>query len=150
MIMALGYCAFRPALPYLWELARQPFEATMAYVALGDAVVRLERESPEDPQPVLRVLDIANPMLVAGAVQAVAVLHLVLPSAVIERLIALATQQPAWHPLRGEIVRAAPGWSGPQVEAYLAEILTSEPAQSWLHQAARAAQQKKYTTYEPW
>src|SRR5262245_42924676 len=45
MIMALAEAGYAPALPYVEELSRQPFEATMVYTALGDALVRLGRSS---------------------------------------------------------------------------------------------------------
>ena len=50
MIMALGECGHREALPYLYELAPREFEATMIYTGLGDAIVRLGREYEKDPR----------------------------------------------------------------------------------------------------
>src|SRR5689334_9509712 len=41
MVMALGECGYREALPFLRELASQQLWATMVYVGVGDAIVRL-------------------------------------------------------------------------------------------------------------
>ena len=47
MILALGFCEYRPALSFLWELARRETEHTILYGDLGDAIVRIGRESEE-------------------------------------------------------------------------------------------------------
>lgn len=54
MVMALGECGYREALPLLEAFAQRPFEATMVYVAPGDAIVRLSYAGPSDVAPVLR------------------------------------------------------------------------------------------------
>src|SRR3954463_14583297 len=64
MIMALAESGYGPALPYLEELSGQPFEATMVYPALGDALVRLGSASAGDAEPVLRVMAGGNERLI--------------------------------------------------------------------------------------
>ena len=43
LVMALAECATEEALPFVQDLALRAFEATMVYVALGDAVVEADR-----------------------------------------------------------------------------------------------------------
>jgi hypothetical protein len=78
MIMALGESGYREALPFLGRLAQRPLDATMVYVALGEAIVRLSQSGPSDMEPVLRMLrDRRHPMPVDGAFRAMAMLRVV-------------------------------------------------------------------------
>ncbi len=67
MIMAIGECGYKPALPFLNELAKQDFEATMVYIAIGDAIVRLSTENKRDTTTILKLIDTSNEMLIDGA-----------------------------------------------------------------------------------
>lgn len=119
LIMALGECGYREALPYLRELTTAHFEATMVYVALGDAIVRLAREHENDPAPVLALLGSGNDMLVEGAFRAVALLRLTLTEQAVRDIIAFASARGPDHHLRFWVIAAAAGWRGPHVEAFL-------------------------------
>jgi hypothetical protein len=149
MIMALGLCSWTPALSYLWELTQEHFDATMVYLGLGDAIVRLGRVSSDDSTPVLRLLATGNDMLIAGAAQAAAMLRLKLTPRAVEQFIAQALRVPTWHPLRGMVALAAAGWSGPHIEAFLADCADDSRTESWVQRIARAAQQKRYAEYDP-
>lgn len=147
MIMALAECDYVPALPYLQSLAQQPFEATMVYVAIGDALVRLGRAYENDARPVLTVLQSGNDMLIDGGFRAVAMLRLTLDQPSVDQIVAYVSQRSLVDGLRFWVAAAAPGWGGLLVEQFLAACVAS-PRES-LQQAARAAQQKKYLKWNP-
>lgn len=147
MVMALAEAGYTPALPYLEELSRHPFEATMVYTALGDAIVRLGRSSAGDAGPVLRLLDGGNERLVDGALRAVAMLRLGLDRPAVERIVAFASARPPADGLRFWVAAAAPGWRGPAVEAFLRECARG-PRED-VREAAAAALQGKYRRWSP-
>jgi HEAT repeat protein len=147
MIMALGVCEYKPALPFLKELAGRAFEATMIYLALGDAIVRLAREQPDDPAPVLWALGTHNDMVIDGAFRAVAMLRLRLNPTAIAAIIGYVRNRSLPDPLRFWVAAACAGWSGPEVEQFL-EACTRSPRQD-IKQAALAAQQRKYLRWNP-
>jgi HEAT repeat protein len=147
MIMALGECNSIPALPYLKTLAAQPFDATMVYVALGDAIIRLERTHDHDATPLVRLFPSNNDMLIEGAFRAVAMLHMIPSQQEIQQIMQYVSQQtPAWG-VEFWLAAAAPGWSGAEVDAFLVRAAKSHNQQ--LQQAAVAAQQKKYLKWSP-
>jgi HEAT repeat protein len=77
MIMALGHCGYREACPLLQMLAYEKFEATMVLVAVGDAFVRLRRNSDTDPTPLFEMFAVKNDeSLLDGALRAMAMLHM--------------------------------------------------------------------------
>jgi hypothetical protein len=147
MIMALAESAYTPALPYLEQLSQQPFEATMVYTALGDAIVRLGRSSAEDPEPVLRLMDSGNERLIDGAFRAVAMLRLRLDQAAVDRIVAFVSACPPADGLRFWVAAAAPGWRGPAVEAFL-NACAQGPRED-VREAALAALQGKYRKWSP-
>jgi hypothetical protein len=147
MVMALAECGHRPALPYLEELARQPFEATMVSTALGDAIVRLGRGYEDDPAPVLRLMRAGGEGLISGAFRAVAMLRLRLNPDAIEQILSWVSQRPPSDPLRFWVTAAAPGWRGASVEQFLEDCMQSP--RDDIRRAASAAQQHKYLKWNP-
>lgn len=75
--MALGECGYRRALPFLKDIAATKLEATMIYIGLGDAIVRLSRESETDMVPVLKCARSGNDILADGAFRAMAMMRMV-------------------------------------------------------------------------
>ncbi|HEX8227948.1 MAG TPA: HEAT repeat domain-containing protein [Chloroflexia bacterium] len=147
MIMALGECGCTDALSYLEQLARQSFEATMIYVALGDAIVRLGRAYKDDADPVLRLTATNNDMLVDGAFRAVAMLRLRLNEAAIYKIIKYVSQRSLNDPLRFWVAAAAAGWSGVEVAKFLDDC--SRSPRNDVREAAIASQQQKYLKWDP-
>lgn len=153
MIMALGECGCTPALPYLEELSTKTFEATMVYVALGDAIVRLGRSYPDDATPVLRLIGTGNLDLIVGALQAVAMLHLRLNEPAIAQIITFASAQPRptqrheAERIRQWTAAAAAGWQCPAVLAFLNECLPT--SDQGLQRAVTAALKGKYVKWSP-
>jgi len=147
MIMALAETDYRPVLPYLEALVHHQFEATMIYTALGDAIVRLGHSSTDDVAPALRLLTTDNQMLIAGALRAIAMLHLTPSQAEVEQLIDYVLNHSPHHGADFWIAAAAPGWSGKRVEQFLAQAALSQDDNT--RRAAIAAQQKHYLKWNP-
>ena len=87
MIMALGESGHTESLDFLTQLAKQEFEATMVYVAIGDAVTRLTRINNNNIQPILKMLVNSRPMFIDGALRAIAILKLQPKQSDIEKII---------------------------------------------------------------
>ena len=145
MIMALATCGHQPALPFLRELALKPLDATMIYVALGDAIVRLSRDHPNDPTPVDWCLTALNDMLADGALRAVAMLRLTLDDATVDRILDFLSGRNPHDGLRFWPAAAAAGWTGPRVKAFLTECVGS-PRED-ISEAALASLEGRYRTY---
>jgi HEAT repeat protein len=147
LIMAVGESGYRPAVPNLWALAGETFEATMVYVAIGDAIVRLGRETADDAAPVLAVMKTGNPMLIDGAFRAVAMMRLRLNPPALGGIIDYAASLAPDHYNRFWVAAAAPGWEHPKLAAFLAACAVG-PRED-VRKAARAAQEKRYLTWRP-
>jgi hypothetical protein len=147
MIMAIAENDYRPACPYLETLTHQHFEATMVYTALGDAIVRLGRSTPDDVSPALRLLATNNHMLITGALRAIAMLQLKPIQADIDQLITYVLDHSPHHGADFWIAAAAPGWSGERVAQFLARAALSQDDNT--RRAALAAQQKRYLKWSP-
>ena len=147
MIMALGESGYDPALPALRELAQRDFEATMLYVALGDAIVRLGRRSGDGAAPVRELMATSNSMLIDGAFRAVAMLRLALDPQTIEAIIEHVAGLDPSDGLRFWVAAAAAGWSGTSVDRFLATCAMS-PRED-VRTAALSSQQAKYRRWRP-
>lgn len=153
MVMALGACRYVPALPFLQELARRDFEATMVYIAIGDALLRLATSDDASWQTLTDLLQTGNPGLAHGACQAIAMQQLVPPQGVIEQLFTFASRSPldesqGLNP-RFWIAAAAPGWlaQSPATRPFLQACTLSKNGQ--LKLAAEAALQGRYLKWSP-
>lgn len=147
MIMALGYCRHTNAVPLLRRLAHEKFEATIVLVAVGDAYVRTCRSSDEDPTPLFEILEVPNDyLLYDGALRAVAMLRMRFDWATTAEIIAKVSAM-ANESLRFWLVAACPGWSGPDVDRFIRECLSS-PRQD-VRDAAEEATVRKYRKWTP-
>jgi HEAT repeat protein len=148
MVMALGECGHRAALPFLEKLAQQPFEATILYLAIGDAIVRLSHTGGADASPVLRLMRGArHPTLVEGAFRAMAMLRLVPEDAAIAEMLAHVKAIAPGEERRLWLAAAAPGWKGAQVEAFIDEC--ARCADQRIRDAAALAKARKYRKWQP-
>ncbi|MFJ4672690.1 HEAT repeat domain-containing protein [Kitasatospora purpeofusca] len=146
IVMALGMCGHRPALGLLRDLAQRPFRATMVYVALGDAIVRLS--APEDTADALSwCLNAGTPMLADGALRAVAMQRLPLDAATIDCILDLLAPLDPHNGLRFWVAAAAAGWTGPRVQGFLQECAAGPRAD--VADAAASSLQGMYQTYSP-
>ncbi|MFS1438067.1 HEAT repeat domain-containing protein [Shewanella sp. 10N.286.48.A6] len=147
MIMAIGECGYKPALPFINELAKQDFEATMVYVAIGDAIVRLSIENERDAAPIFKLLDTGNEMLIDGALRAMAMLKMVPSDSHIEKIINYVAARELNQGIHFWVVAAAPGWSGAKVEEYL-DYCAKSPREE-ITSAVALARKNKYKKWSP-
>jgi HEAT repeat protein len=147
MIMAIGECGYKPALPFLNELAKQNFEATMVYVAIGDAVVRLSIENERDTTSIFKIIDTGNAMLIDGALRAMAMLKMVPIDSHIEKIINYVAKKELNEGIHFWVVAAAPGWSGARVNEYL-DYCAKSPRQE-ITSAVDLARKNKYKKWSP-
>jgi hypothetical protein len=148
MIMALGESGYRDALPFLEMLSRQPIEATMVYVGLGDAIVRLRQSGPTDLSSVLNILrDSQNLSLINGAFRAMAMLRLVPESADMVEILSYANKLSLDEGHRFWVAAAAPGWRGPLVSRFIDDCAQSSRPD--LREAAALALAGKYKQWRP-
>ena len=147
LVMALGVVGSPADVDLLKDLASRPREATMVNYGLGDAIVRLGRQHPHDPEPALWCHRQDVDLLAEGAQRAIAVLQLLLPSDAIAVIVAEADRRLSYpqHPSDESGVWAliaAAGWSGPQVDAFLDKYMDDHRAS-----IADAAQQSRQGRY---
>ena len=147
MIMALGECGYKTAIPFLNELAKEKFEATMVYVAIGDAIVRLSIKSKNDAAPILKLLETGNEMLIDGALRAMAMLKVVPSDSCIEKIINYVAERELNQGMHVWVLAAAPGWSGTKVEEYL-DYCAKSPREE-ITGAVALARKKKYKKWSP-
>lgn len=158
LIMAVGTCGYREALPFLESLLEHDFgDATMQYLALGDAIARLEKTSNTDAGPVLRILDKCKRdpgnerllMAADGALRALA-MQKIKPdreavSAIIRDVTKLTPSN--HHGLPFWALAAAAGWDGPEVQQFVQAHATSP--RNDIQEAVRCAQTKTYGKWSP-
>jgi hypothetical protein len=158
MILAIGFCEYRPALPFLWELAGRTTEHTILYYGIGDAIVRLGRKSEHDLRPVFQTIETRNFPLIYGALQAMAMLRMVPKKSEIPKLIEIAelpeaVKAVAGYPndpvgLRKWVAAAAAGWPQELVHDFLQRCLGSTDTP--LRFAAEQSLKGKYYKWTPY
>jgi len=147
MVMAIGECGYKPALEFLKSLAHQTFEATMIYVAIGDAIQRLSMQHEQDVTSVFEAIDSGNDMLVDGAIRAMAMLKMLPVDLHIEKIINYVTAKNKNDGMHFWVLAAAPGWSGLKVEEYLDFCSTSKRDE--ITNAVELARKQKYKKWSP-
>jgi hypothetical protein len=148
LTMALGECGHEPALPTLERLAGSEIKATMVYAGLGDAIVRLSRRHDHDASRVLAaVRHSKNPMLIDGMLRAMAMLQMVPDATTIGEILAFVKPLTPTAGLRFWVAAAAPGWTHPDLDGFLADCETSGRAD--VTEAAALARLKKYKKWRP-
>jgi len=151
LIMALGECQGIEAVEFLKELATREFDATMVYMGLGDALVRLASANATVAPTVEKLLESKNTMLIEGGLRAVAMMELELPESLVRNLIEYVSTMPTgdersnWSSTW--LAAAAAGWRWPGVSQFLQCCSTSEFEP--LRRAASAAIEGKYLKWSP-
>ncbi len=146
MIMAIGECGYKEALPFIIDLSGREFEATMIFVAIGDAIVRLTRNE-NDASSVIDFLESKNDMLIDGALRAMAMLRMIPSEEQILQIIKFVSKYAVDEGIRFWVIAAAPGWSGSAVESFLDQSIHS--TRNEFIKAAELAKKKKYYSWNP-
>ncbi|MFD6327578.1 HEAT repeat domain-containing protein [Streptomyces sp. NPDC058442] len=147
MIMALGACDHRSAVPFLSDLAQRPLDATMVDVALGDSIVRLRGAEEGTSVPVRWCLDSGTPMLADGALRAVAMLRSVPEPETVDYILDFLAPLQSHDGLRFWAAAAAAGWPGERVRAFLEGCAAGPRAD--VADAAASSLEGEYQTYRP-
>lgn len=147
LIMAIGECKYLDALPFLEVLSKTKFEATMTYVGIGDALVRLNSEGKNDIAPVLSLMSSENDMLVDGAFRAMAMLKMVPSNDAIVAILEFVSKFEIDHGIRFWPLAASAGWHGDNVRKYVSEC--SQSNREDLQRAAKFADEGKYYNWRP-
>ena len=147
MVMAIGECGYKPALDFLKSMAHQTFEATMVYLAIGDAIQRLSMQNEQDVTSIFKAIESGNVMLTDGALRAMAMLKMVPAEIDIERIIDHVTAQGKNDGINFWVLAATPGWSGKKVEEYL--HFCSGSKRDEITNAVELAQKHKYKKWSP-
>ncbi len=158
MIYALGFCKYRPALAFLWDLAGRETENTTLYHGLGDAIVRIGRDSANDFTPVFETIATGRFELIDGALQAMALLRMIPRESEILELIRVAELPEAVEAVRGYpgdpcglrkwVAAAAAGWPRDLVREFLERCLPS--TNQGLRLAAEQSLKGKYVKWNPY
>jgi len=147
LIMALGECQYLPSIPFLKELAGRTFEATMIYVALGDALVRLQLTSTEDARSVIEIMTSGNEVLIDGAFRAMAMLKMVPRADQLREILSFVLTLPTDSDLRYWPLAASAGWRVDGVEMFLGQCERS--AREDLQRTAKLARKGIYGKWRP-
>lgn len=147
LVMALGECRHIDALEFLNEFAARPLDATMIYVGIGDAIVRLKSESPNDGAPIIDIMKSGNEMLIRGAFRGMAMLKMVPSDGDIDQILNFVCRRAQDDPIRFWPLAAAPGWTGDNVSKFVEECIHSSDPQ--IARAAKLAAAKKYSNWRP-
>lgn len=147
MIMAIGECQFTDALTFLEDLSSKEFKATMVYLALGDAIVRLKSQGLHDGTPVIELMNSSNDMIIDGAFRAMAMLKMTPKHSDIEKMMMFASKLPKDHQNHFWLLAATPGWSSELVSRYVARCQGSRRKD--IRECAELAAQGKYRKWYP-
>jgi len=148
IIMALSESGYTESLDFLLKLSEQEFEATMIYIAIGDAISRLTYLKYGSIKRVIFLLNSKKntPFLIDGLIRAIAILRLVPPEEEIEQIVSYGNSLYASDNSRAWIASAAAGWKGKKVEEFLNQcVLLGNPNTK---KAAEAALNKKYLKWD--
>ena len=147
MVMAIGECNYREALPFLKEFAATRLDATMIYTGLGDALVRLQIQSLNDGDPIIEVIESGNRMLINGAFRAMAMLKMVPSTGSIEKMLQFVSKNSYEHDSRFWVLAAAPGWTGDKVAKFVTKC--SHASRPDVREAAKLALVGTYGKWSP-
>ena len=148
MIMALGEAKHTESLDFLIQLANHNFEATMVYVAIGDAITRLDLAQHNNIECSMNIFkNTSNSMLADGVLRSIAMLQLIPKIDAIDEVINYGLRLDADDNSRVWIAAAAPGWPPDLTRKFLNECISSENQQ--IHRAAEAALKNKYLKWSP-
>jgi hypothetical protein len=146
MIMALGESGYAESWRFIEELSNRVLDATMVYVAIGDALVRLAGD-----KGVMTLLGFIkqgrHPSLIDGALRAAAMLRIVPEDDEISAILEYAGALPKDDGNRFWILAACPGWPVEKIAGFLNDVGMSSRAD--FQEALQLARAGKYKTWRP-
>ncbi|MBU2709280.1 hypothetical protein KCM76_25010 [Zooshikella marina] len=148
MIMALGESGYIESLGFMLELTEREFEATMVYLALGDAITRLTYLSENSIHKAIEYVTSKNyqPLLSDGVLRAVAMLKIIPEEDDINMLLNYADSSSTPENSKAWIVSASAGWhKNIRTVPFLQRQVSSKNQQ--IKKAAEAALKKKYVKW---
>lgn len=146
MIMALGECKYKESILTLNELTQKHFEATMIYLAIGDALVRLLKKDDKDAKPILELIRSNNEFLIEGGLRAMAILRMIPAEEDIDEIISYVRKTKN-NSLIFWTAASCPGWKTKQVHEFLSQCSQSERED--IRKAAVNALKGKYLNWKP-
>ena len=147
MIMALGESRYTECLDFLVQLTKQDFEATMLYVAIGDAVTTMETMSTPSVFSLIKWIEDDKKELVDGSLRSLATHHIVPSNGDIQKIIQYVSL-PKNQDIQFWAVAAAPGWPKELIETFLKKTIDSDILED-TKKAAKAALNGKYLKWNP-
>lgn len=145
LIMALGQCHTRAAVPLLQGLAEKPLPH-MVLLAVGDALFRLLSDTRDPGEVLLSLLDSGKAAVAEGALRGAALLRVQLTDEVAEQVV-------DWLRTGGDDRHAfwaaagAAGWAGQSTRTFLTQSQQSSSQDT--RRAAEASLNKRYLNWKP-
>jgi hypothetical protein len=151
MIMAIGHCNYKDALPYIKSLISRKIGG-MVDVAIGDTTFRLSRAHEGDAEAAIALMAHGNRSLAEGAMQAIAMLRLIPDDATMRHLVnhglVLELDEDEWTIIW--LLRAVPGWPEEIVKPLLDKWgAIPFQKQQQIHGAVELARKRKYDKWSP-
>lgn len=154
----LGEIGHRPSATFLREMSVQEFESTIIYLATGDALMRLDRQSDADVGVALGFIaeiesegvDVRRMWLLDGSLRAMAVTKMMPAEEDMRRIVAFVSEYPNKHEMPIDLdlriwpAAAAPTWDKPFMDGFLDDILATAPEGKHVRKVAEAAKAGKY------
>lgn len=147
LIMALAECRYTEALSFLETFSRTTLEATMIYVAIGDALVRLQADADDQISCILKLMRSGNNSLADGAFRAMAMLKITPSEKDILQITDFVSRFELDHGIRFWPLAAAPGWDKNLTAEYIRDC--SRSTREDLQEAAKLAAAGKYKNWRP-
>ena len=147
IIMALGESSYTDSLEFLLQLAKQEFEATMIYIAIGDAITTLEQPHDPDLKSLSAWINQDKKSLVEGAIRSLAINKIIPNDNLIKKIISYA-EKPDSRSIDFWVSAASPGWPENLTEYFLKYCLEHSQIDD-TKKAAKAALKGKYLNWNP-
>ncbi|HAS8250388.1 TPA: HEAT repeat domain-containing protein [Vibrio vulnificus] len=147
MIMALGESGYTDSLEFLLQLAKQEFEATMIYIAIGDAITTLEQLHDPDLKSLSKWIDQDKKSLIEGAIRSLAINKTTPSNKLIKKIISYAEKPDSRNSVFW-ISAASPGWPENLTESFLKDCLEHSEIDD-KKKTAKAALKGKYLNWNP-
>ncbi|MCC6700686.1 MAG: hypothetical protein IT221_04135 [Fluviicola sp.] len=158
MILALGHSKFQKGLPYLLELAKKDYDATILFSGLGDSIFRLSILTDTVDNSLKLIYQYNNYMLTNGAFRALAMLRIIPEDNVVKEIISKGIDPNATEAIQGYpndqrglrlwVAAASAGWKDELKESFLNDCKRINDSQ--LSLAIENSLKGKYIKWSPY